>query len=265
MVTSKTNTPPGIRNKKMHGWRLPSYEKIILITICIFWVIVVWLLGLGKIFLDGLVNYAIHFTNWSWTINGVYLLLDLVSCLDKTGKLSFYVISIGFWLVNGVSWIVFTLIFIVLHDNPDLLINMSDRGSGEQTLGFIMDMDRVFHVLPALVILLYMFMRRDKIGLVVYVFMNKRENQYALRFNYAFISMISPVLFTIIYCITVDIYAIYGITTRLLYIVLIGFVTLVVCNIVPFIVFVRKYAYSKHSHERFGSYADMIVYGHENV
>lgn len=222
--------------------RVSRFEKGLAYVAFFLWTILVFLLGIGKLSLDGFGGYAIHFTNWQWTIQGFFFLTDILSLFDKTGFYTFYVVTIGFWLTNGVTWVVFVLIFVVLGENPDLLINMSDRGTGTLSLGLIMDFDRVFHVLPALMIFLYLFLRRDKIAFNSYFFMNNHDNDWGIQLAYAGISMGSTIYFALIYFAITDVNKVYGITLNIGYIMLIGIAVLVIFNLIPFMVFYVKYA-----------------------
>lgn len=237
-----------------------KFEKWVAVVIFTVWAATILVLGIGKIVMDGMERYLVHFTNWSWTLNGALFVLDLLSLTDGSGYYTFCIVSMFFWLVNGVSWSVFWLIFIVLYENPDLLITMSNRGTGDQPLGFIMDMDRVFHVLPALMTLLYMFLRRDKLAFISHFYLSK-INSIHVRFFYGLASMISPAVVALMYFSTNDVNEVYGITANIGWIFGTALLSLIVFNLIPFMIFYVKYANPKHVTRKVADYVEFIAIG----
>lgn len=242
--------------------KIGKFEKILAVIIFALWAIIIFILGIGKLVTDGFGTYAQHFTNWQWSIQGFFFLFDVLTVFDRTGYFSFYLVSFAFWLTNGVTWIVFILIFIVLGENPDLLINMSNRGTGTLSLGVILNMDRVFHVLPAFMILLYMFLRRDKIAFSMYFFMNDNDSGIGGRLAYSFTNMFGPILYSLFYFSINNVNEVYGITMNMGFVILIGIGVLVVFNLLPFMLFFYKYVVSNRKKSSdLKTYTNFIISG----
>jgi len=237
-------------------------EKWIAIVLFFVWAIVVWLFGIGKLVSDGTTGYLIHFTNWSWTLQALFFTFDLIFLLNKNGSLTFYLVSIFFWLVNGVTWSVFWLIFIVLGNNPDLLIDVSDRGTGTHSLGFILDMDRVFHVLPAVMILFYIFLRRDKIAFTVFFFMNPSQSTFITAFVYGLVNMLAPIALALAYFSTNDVEEVYGLTISIAYVIGVALVVLILFNFVPLMIFYAVTTRKRKTTKRLLEYCAFIQSGY---
>ena len=75
--------------------------------------------------------------------------------LIKSSRL--FIIKWFYWLLNGTNWLVFWLVWIVYNDNPDLLEDIGE--DGDISLGAVYIFDRVFHVLPSFISLLYLYIR----------------------------------------------------------------------------------------------------------
>jgi len=68
-----------------------------------------------KITEDSLANVAQHLTNWAWNLNALFYTLDVLSHLDPTGRMAIVNVSGFFWMIHGLSWAVFWLMFVVLQ------------------------------------------------------------------------------------------------------------------------------------------------------
>lgn len=76
-------------------------EYILATGLSLSWAVVVWALVIGKLVTSGVGNYIIHYTNWSWTLSGLFFILDGVgACFSATGFIV-DVITYLFWFANG--------------------------------------------------------------------------------------------------------------------------------------------------------------------
>lgn len=105
-------------------------------------------------------DYMQHFTNWSWSLMLAYYAIDTLSWLEPgwQRRLARFNAVVLFWLMHGVAWTVFTLMLLVFDDNPHILEQVAEGYDGNMTL--VWNGDRLFHVVPALVNLLYAMLQR---------------------------------------------------------------------------------------------------------
>ncbi len=186
---------------------------------------------------NSLFEFIQFLTNWSWVIQMVFYGLDLLSNLDSTGKTSFIVVSTLYWLMNGLVWMIFFLMFEILYNNPQLLSQFASQGG--VSLGAVFDGDRVYHVLPALISLAYLLLNRKVIFRSVEIWMGPKTPLWIRIYYGLYASVVSLAPIGIYLCMfNPDV--VYGITSSTGILVLVALVGLVLFNVVPFICFVVK-------------------------
>jgi hypothetical protein len=204
------------------------------------WTTVLWILLIGKMVLgdDGVQDYFRHFTNWSWTLSALYFLIDVIAyVLPRRWRLRvrYFLITYCFWWVSGTAWLVFWIVFVILNDNPLLLTNISD--SGGFSLGLVYCMDRIFHVLPPLVLWLYALFRRT----YFYAALFHRYRQVQrwpvsgkiAWIMYVFGSTIAPLPLLFVYWFVFDIGQVYGLHAPIALLASLGAGVLLVSNLAP--------------------------------
>lgn len=221
-------------NKRMRKLSEIRLEFWITTAICGVWTVALWLLLIGKLATDDFLSFINHYTNWSWVINAAFFMLDIFSLFDKTRYMSMILGSSLFWLANASSWLVFWLVFIMLSDNPNIIIELSNQGGGKYPLGFILDMDRVFHVLPAIFILVYFVIRRKSVtrGVALVFYPTTSKAIKAIYVLYIIIFSATPLG---LYNIFFNFVEIYGITTNVSVIYVMAIIITIIFNGVPFI------------------------------
>lgn len=213
-------------------------EKFLTLLFIFSWTAALWTILIGKLIEDGIYNYTIHYTDWNWTINAVFFLLDLITFFPKAKKLRLPLYYLFVWIANGSSWLVFYLIFVLFEDNVQLLINMSTLGGGKYELGFLINMNTVFHILPAMFMLAYLPIRRREITRV-YATIYKQFNSTVYPLYVAFILLV-PLMYIGFFEAIFDIRQIYGITLSKFYLVLIVLAVIAIMNGVPLYLFIRR-------------------------
>ena len=220
-------------------------ERFFRFVIFFFWAVLVWFVFIDKLSGNGLADYIEHLTNWAWTFHAFYFFFDIISYFDKSGSLAYYLHSQLLWILNGISWLVFWLVFFVLGDNPDLLLDISIRGGGKYDLGKVFIGDRMFHVVPAIILLVYFILRRNEIGLAVVDSMNPYRYSKTSRFINAFIVLvILPGLVVISYRLFSNIEKIYGVHTGDGILLIVGIIVIIVHTIIPYKIFYDTFLYT---------------------
>jgi len=214
------------------------FRMILFLSYTIF----VWIILIGKIVSGGFGEYLKHLTNWSWTLHAIYFLFDSLSYFDSTDSIIYFLTSHVLWTVNGITWLVFWLVFFVLGDNPDLLLKMSTLEGGEYDLGAILIGDRVFHVVPSIIILAYFFLKRIEIGMAVADIMNPMKHSFLVRMiSNALILIVFPLIIILSYNIILDMDDVYGVHTPLVIILMTGLIIIAIHNVIPFTLYYKQY------------------------
>jgi len=213
----------------------------------IMWPVVIWGLLIGKLVNGGTHDFIKHFTNWNWSMNAIFFTTRTIGRLPwiLTGRTTHNRISLFangclFWLTNGMSWLVFWLVLIMLADNPDILLEMAK----EFGLGMILDLDRVFHVFPTVFLLIYWAMCGHEISwpLQVLVYRGSFDGWRKITWVYFIFNVLfGGLLIMAIYFACFDISAVYGITTSSTFIVFLSISISLVLNGLTFVNLRRKY------------------------
>lgn len=213
--------------------------------------ILLWVVMIGKIAGNGVGDYLKHLTNWGWTVNALYYLVDFCGWFDRSGNTRHFLIGHFFWTLNAITWIIFWLVFFVLGDNPELLIKISTMGGGEYDLGAVFIGDRVFHVIPGIFVLLYMLLRRNEIIISTYDLIDPNKIRPIKQIvGPIIVLIIMPAVIIGTYKLFSDIEIVYGIKTPQIIIFMIGLVIVFVSNIIAFTIYYKQYMVSKFYLER---------------
>lgn len=220
-------------------------ERVFRFFIFLIWAILTWIVFISKVESNGFADFLEHLTNWAWIFHVIYFTFDIISYFDTSGALAYYLHSQALWFVNGVSWLVFWLVFFVLGDNPDLLLEMSKREGGKYELGAVFIGDRMFHVVPAIILVAYFILRRNEIGLAVVDSMNPYRYAYISRFISALgILVILPGFVVLAYRLFSDIQKVYGVNTGDGILLIVGIVVIFIHNVVPYKLYYNNYLYT---------------------
>ena len=229
--------------KQFHDHRkLYKIERWIANGFVLIWTIVLLGIFVVKISTDDFGDFSDHYTNWNWTLSTVFFTIDSITVIMELfgSRLHAYygrllINTTFFWLVNASAWLVFWLMFIVLEDNPNIFINLSTQGGGKYYLGFVYDLDRVLHILPAICILLYYIFRRKSITRAVSLIYFKK-NLILIKFAYVLYILVLSAIPLGIYDLAFNFQVIYKITTNLAIVYVSAIVITIVSNGVPFLI-----------------------------
>lgn len=144
--------------------RLPkplwTLARIFCIALQTVWTIILLAVTIWKVTGDsgGWDEVFRFFTNWVWFANLLFFFVDLVvgyAVPEVFHYFSFYAV----WVVQGLNWAVFWLVFPLLHENNDLIRN----AARQYPFGFVMGGDRLFHVLTLVTGLLWTLLRFEEL------------------------------------------------------------------------------------------------------
>lgn len=193
-----------------------------------------------RLAVDEFEDYASHLTNWAWTVAALFYTIDALSHFEPTGRLALINILVFFWMTFGLSWVVFWLMFLVLKENPDILLEASDRAGGDLPLGTVFDGDRLLHVLPALINVLYVIVARSMVLESVNQMAGPSAPPVIRALYWLYAPLFSPCAPVLIYLATFSPQVIYGITSSNWVLFAIGFGSVLLLNALPFLGFSIK-------------------------
>jgi hypothetical protein len=206
----------------------------------VVWFLVLWIIGIGKIVHNGFHNYFKELTNWTWSINAIFYLVAGISKFSLFYKVptehnivSLYANGALFWIANGMSWIVFILIFVLLGDNPAILMDEAEKYG----LGFVLDMNALFHWVPTLINVLYLFLEQRILGWSVSILTGRttRRTSIITWIYFVFVVLIGGAIGAGVYFSCFDPSDVYGITTPLWVLIPTGLLVNIVFNALSFL------------------------------
>lgn len=124
-------------------------------------------LGIGKIYVDGIDSYSSFFTNWAWSMYGVYYFLVLIGhlCCEALLRMTLLLLTLA---VNGICWSVLAIVFVILYNNPDLLLGMMSGLGGTAPAGLVVVMNCMFHPVAVVLFLVFLVVHKDDVKSVFF-------------------------------------------------------------------------------------------------
>lgn len=210
-------------------------ESILGLSMILAWTVTLWIFTIGKWASSGFLDYFTFFTNWSWTLSALFFILDFLSFFVEWSnyvfkRLRFFNILVLYWFASGASWLVFWLVFFVLRDNPHILEKIAMESGF--SLGFVLVMERVFHVIPSIAFFVYLVIRR-RYFFKIRAYLKHSSSSFYFYLYIGWI-LLSPILFLTGYAIAYDIETIYGVTTSLGIVIGTAIVVNILFNFIPF-------------------------------
>jgi hypothetical protein len=213
------------------------YEDVISLILFFLWDVVLWALAIGKIVQSGLSKYAIHLTNWGWTLSLILFTFDILSRFDQRKvtkrfplRTDSMVTVVFFWITNGINWLIFWLFLIIINNNPNVIESEFKSKGGQYQDGEVFVFNTVFHVLPSLMMLVYSFLRRGPIERSIRVFTSRKiELWIGIMFAISEI-LIFPGFVGMMYFLCTDTSVIYNITVPNVVLTFVGIAILILHN-----------------------------------
>ena len=207
------------RQQKRSPWT--TVEYVIRIGFSLAWGVVTLGVLIGKFVMEDFNSYATHFTNWNWTLTVLFFLSDVLSHLEglayrqnEIGPIRSFLCTYGFWTAYGSAWLVFILVFIMFADNSDVFTSLAKPFGGKYSFGFLLNMNTVFHTLPAMAVAVYLYLNERDIVTAHREYIGSRQ-VWGIQFLYTFGVLLIPILILAVYNMAIDIRKVYGLDTNL--------------------------------------------------
>lgn len=212
--------------------RLGAVFRWIFTVLCVAYF---WAFLIGKLFLGGIEDFSTHYTDWNWMMISIFFVMDLFTYIPNTSKLEHMLCIFFLWMTFGSAWLVFWLVFIPVAQNPNLILDLTTERGGKYSIGFVVNMHINFHVIPALLMLIYVMANSRKIS--KHFYRNYIEITLTGFVIVNLLALFSPAIYIGIYRALFNLDLIYGITMRDVYIALIAVAIIIVANGIPISLF----------------------------
>ncbi len=229
-------------------------------------------IAIGKWILEGSTGFWSHLTNWNWLLQGVFyaslwiaFLIDWCvndssnrSCSSHRRKrkdATFWTHSLLFPVAWAMCWLVFWLAFFMVGDSPDQVLKLMDLYGGAYDPGFVLVMDRLLHVVPAVVNLFYVALRRYELGYFVsYYFRNHQPHALnRTRFHWLgtmlLLFYVGPAFLILLYLLLFDPNQVYNLSLHPALLYVSGLGILVVFQ-TAFVLLHRNYSFASYLSSR---------------
>ncbi len=175
------------------------------------WLVILFGVTIYKFIWTDQIDILRHYTSWNWIFNTIFFILERVaSFLDwYNGSISYMsiVYSYVLWVIQGSNWIVFWLVWVILYQNPNILLEQTIDEGGKYTLGQVIIGDRLLHVLPVIIFLIYFILRLPEIIKII-SWWKRNQKLYFLLFS----NSLTTLLLVGSYRLLFDARDVYGIT-----------------------------------------------------
>lgn len=185
-------------------------QRALALAIQTIWVLILVGVTAYKAHADGWKSFTLYLTNWVWMANAVFFALDLLLGYALPSSVFRYFSFFAAWIVYGLNWIVFWLVFVLFTDNASFLLKMTHELGGDFDFGVVMNGDRLFHVLTQLLFLLWLLFRfTDLRDAFQAAFPTRRRLAFVLTWLLA--GVVAPSIILITYRLVHDPHLVYGI------------------------------------------------------
>ncbi len=199
--------------------RLASYIWTLL------WGAFLWGVLIFKLVSDDRYDIVRHYTSWSWAMALVFFTLDAVSYFAQSVLFRRIVYAFFFWFAWANAWIVFWVVYVILGQNPQILLDATVSGGGAYTLGQVLLGERTLHVIPVIALVIWLFLRLPELARATAHYAKyhrSSEPEYRRRFHYrlAYFLWVTlvPFLTLGIYALVFNIEDTYGVTLHLIWV-----------------------------------------------
>lgn len=190
---------------------------VVFILFNVIWTPIVVIGAIYKLAQEGLHEYISHYTNWGWTISAIFFFVESISKItcSRRNIVSLYAVGFLFWLAHGTAWLVFSLVFIMFAESTEVVMSLMVEHGGQYASGTVLDLERVFHVLPAIALLFYVFLQRRLIQWSLRILLPRHSvaKCYAIPWAYLSFILFAHLLPAILYLVLYDIEEVYKMKT----------------------------------------------------
>lgn len=153
-----------------------------------------------------------HYTNWNWIILITFLFLSVICAFDSTRRAELNLLSFFYLPVLTSNTIVFYIVLIILHDNPDILLDESTLFGGTYYIGNVFVYNALLHNFPYIVILYYSVLMLDRLCKAYHVSFYLFDS-YWYKAVFIVYQILSSIFLPVLYDLIFDIRTTYGLTT----------------------------------------------------
>jgi len=138
------------------------FTRVLLLLFLAVWSAILWTVLIYKLINDG-GSFFRFFTNWNWILQTLFFTFEFFANAFLSRNLSMFDLTLFLWFVWGTTMLVFWLVFLMFHDNPQFILNMMTIFGGPYASWVVLDANAVFHVLIAFSMLVYAFIQKKQI------------------------------------------------------------------------------------------------------
>lgn len=141
-------------NAALQKMGTPTMKAYTILVLTFTYAAVFWAVFAAKCAVEGFGEVMRYFTNWTFFITSLYFTAEFLAYFPPPRfqqglRLCFW------WMVFGQNVLVFCLVFLMMLNNYSIVEKLTDKNGGDYTLGEVMDLEKLFHVIPTL-LLFYM-------------------------------------------------------------------------------------------------------------
>jgi hypothetical protein len=192
---------------------LPTKRTWACTIMSVIWVVLgTWVLA-QKISMSGFEETVKFFTNWTFITTTGYFYLELFGALESSGCFTSLIRVAFMWMVLGQNLLVFTLVFILLYENWSIMTDMTNLYGGEFTFGEIVDLEKLFHVLPTFFMLYFVFLCKEETKKTTLLVPRSHSpwEQYAYGWIVVIYQIYSGMIFLILYQLMMNFNLVYDV------------------------------------------------------
>lgn len=187
-----------------------GWQRVAAGVLVALWGLPVLGIAIGKWALEGSSGFWQHLTNWNFLLQGVFFSSALAAFWSR--QATFWVHTFLFYTAWGVGWCVFWLAFVMVGDSPEEVLKLMSLYGGEYDSGFVLVMDRLLHVVPAVMLLFYVAARRHELGYFVSFYFRQAHPRPAWQLFVFYTGLLfgQPALFVAPYVLAFDFRDVYS-------------------------------------------------------
>lgn len=189
-----------------------QWQRVAAGALVALWGLPVLGVAVGKWALEGSAGFWQHLTNWNFLLQGVFFSCALAAFWSR--RATFWVHTCLFYTAWGVGWSVFWLAFVMVGDSPEEVLKLMSLYGGQYDEGFVLVMDRLLHVVPAVALLFYVAARRHELGYFVSFYFHQEHPRptWQLVVFYTGLLFVQPSVFVLPYVLAFDFRDVYSLT-----------------------------------------------------
>lgn len=138
-----------------------TYYRTWCFAVSLIWAFILWAVIISKTFSESLGGVIKYFTNVSIILQAAYYTADLCTFFadPKRRTLEFYLLYIFYFPMLAQTFAVFIMVMVVFLDNATIVTENLQSAGGEYSDGLVLFIERLYHVIPFIVAMIYGMLR----------------------------------------------------------------------------------------------------------